>query len=193
MAIIEELRATIRSSGKSFNLLEAEIGLGRGVIGRFVKGQRDIGLETADKVAEYFGLHLCPTEEKLNRTAKRITAMREEAENAQSRLLKVQESLAVLLRVSEGAETGGAGIDPELLRRRKGAGKRSNVPTTVAAKATPPEGDQPSPDTSYGLMGRMPPGFHGQSYAPSVPIDGAPADHDETSARKGQKKGGSKG
>ncbi len=101
MAIIDELKAAIRASGKSYNQLETEIGLGRGIISRFVKGQRDIGLETAEKVAEYFGLHLCPTAEELERTAQRIANMREEAVIAQSRLLKVQESMAVLLRMSE--------------------------------------------------------------------------------------------
>ncbi len=101
MAIIDELKAAIQASGQSYNQLETEIGLGRGIISRFVKGQRDIGLETAEKVAEYFGLHLCPTEEELDRIAKRIAAMREEAETAQTRLMKVQESMAVLLRMTE--------------------------------------------------------------------------------------------
>ena len=100
MAVIEELKVAIRASGKSFNQLETEIGLGRGVLSRFVKGQRDIGLETAEKVAGYLGLYLCPTVEELDRTAERIAAMREEAENAQARLMKVQESLSVLLRMS---------------------------------------------------------------------------------------------
>jgi transcriptional regulator with XRE-family HTH domain len=99
MAIIDELKAAIRASGLSYNQLETEIGLGRGIISRFVKGQRDIGLETAEKVAEHFGLHLCPTAEELDRTAKRIAAMRKEAEEAQLQLLKVQESLGVLVRM----------------------------------------------------------------------------------------------
>jgi plasmid maintenance system antidote protein VapI len=101
MAIAAELKAAIDASKKSYNQLETEIGIGRGVIGRFVKGQRDIGLETAEKIAEYFGLHLCPTEEELDRTAQRIAAMREEAETAQTRLMKVQESMAILLRMGE--------------------------------------------------------------------------------------------
>jgi transcriptional regulator with XRE-family HTH domain len=100
MAIIDELRAAIRASGKSYNQLETDIGLGRGIISRFVKGQRDIGLETAEKIADYFELHLCVTDEELDRTAQRIAAMREEAENAQSRLMKAQESLSVLLRMT---------------------------------------------------------------------------------------------
>ena len=101
MAIVPELRAAIQASGKSYNQLEADIGPGRGLISRFVKGQRDIGLETAEKIAEYFGLHLCPTDEELDRIGQRIAAMREEAETAQTRLLKVQESMAVLLRMTE--------------------------------------------------------------------------------------------
>lgn len=100
MAIVPELRAAIQACGKSYNQLETEIGLGRGIISRFVKGQRDIGLETAEKIAEFFGLHLCVTEAELDRTAQRIAAMREEAENAQSRLMKAQESLSVLLRMT---------------------------------------------------------------------------------------------
>jgi transcriptional regulator with XRE-family HTH domain len=100
VAIILELRTAIQASGKSYNQLETEIGLGRGIISRFVKGQRDIGLETAEKIAEYFGLQLRLTEEELDRIAERIAAMKEEAETAQTRLLKVQESMAVLLRMT---------------------------------------------------------------------------------------------
>ena len=100
MAIISELKVVIQASGKSYNQLETEIGVGKGVISRFVKGQRDIGLETAEKIAQHFGLHLCPTEDELDRTAQRIAAMREEAENAQARLMKAQESLSVLLRMT---------------------------------------------------------------------------------------------
>ena len=101
MAIIAELRTAIQASGKSYNLLESEVGLGRGIISRFVKGQRDIGLETAEKIAEHFGLQLRLTEEELDRIAERIAAMKAEAETAQARLLKVQESMAVLLRMAE--------------------------------------------------------------------------------------------
>ena len=117
MAIIDELKAAIRATGKSFNQLEADIGLGRGIISRFVKGQRDIGLETAEKIAVYFGLHLCPTEEELDRIAERIASMREEAETAQTRLMKVQESMAVLLRMTEADHLRS---ESKLKRRSKG-------------------------------------------------------------------------
>jgi hypothetical protein len=100
VAIIPELRAAIQASGKSYNQLETEIGLARGIISRFVKAQRDIGLLTAEKIAEYFGLQLRLTDEELDRIAERIAAMKEEAETAQTRLLKVQESMAVLLRMT---------------------------------------------------------------------------------------------
>jgi transcriptional regulator with XRE-family HTH domain len=190
MAIIDELKAAIRASGQSYNHLETEIGLGRGIISRFVKGQRDVGLETAEKVAEYFGLYLCPTEAELDRTAERIAAMRLEAENAQSRLMKVQESLAVLLRVSEWSETDAAEIDPEILRGKTARLKRPKIPTAVASKAIPPSEEQPlsAPPHpgSTAVESQMPPGSNGQ------PFGGEPVANKETSARKGRVKQRSK-
>ena len=120
MAVIEELKLAIQATGKSFNGLENEIGIGRGVLSRFVKGQRDIGLETAEKISQHLGLNLCPTKAELDRTTKRITAMREEAENAQTRLMKVQESLSVLLRMSTQFDVDHLRPKTEGERRPKG-------------------------------------------------------------------------
>lgn len=50
------LREAIRNSGKTSYQLMAETGVSHGVILRFLKGERDIRMETADKLAVAVGL-----------------------------------------------------------------------------------------------------------------------------------------
>lgn len=52
----ELLRAAIRKSGKSCYELREETGVNHGVILRFLNGERDIRLETAEKLAGAVGL-----------------------------------------------------------------------------------------------------------------------------------------
>jgi plasmid maintenance system antidote protein VapI len=54
----ERLRSTIRKSGKPVYQLAKESGVAHPVIFRFLNGQRDIRLETADKLADALGLRL---------------------------------------------------------------------------------------------------------------------------------------
>ena len=52
----EGLRQALRNSGKTSYQLNEETGVNHGVILRFLKGERDIRLETAEKLAAAVGL-----------------------------------------------------------------------------------------------------------------------------------------
>jgi transcriptional regulator with XRE-family HTH domain len=54
----EKLRTAIRKSGKTVYRVAKESGVSHPVILRFMTGERDIRLETAEKLAAALGLHL---------------------------------------------------------------------------------------------------------------------------------------
>jgi transcriptional regulator with XRE-family HTH domain len=54
----ERLRTAIRKSGKTIYRIAVESGVAHPVILRFMSGERDIRLETAEKLAATLGLRL---------------------------------------------------------------------------------------------------------------------------------------
>jgi hypothetical protein len=56
MTLPDGLRLALKNSGKTSYQLMAETGVNHGVILRFMKGERDIRLETAEKLAAAVGL-----------------------------------------------------------------------------------------------------------------------------------------
>ncbi len=54
----EKLRAAIRKTGKSVYQVAKDSGVAHPVILRFLSGERDIRLETAEKLAQSLGLEL---------------------------------------------------------------------------------------------------------------------------------------
>jgi len=60
MPISDLLRRTIQDSGIPFLTLEKETGVLRQSVMRFVSGQTSLHLDSADKLATYFGLELRP-------------------------------------------------------------------------------------------------------------------------------------
>ena len=56
IALPDGLRQALTNSGKTSYQLMAETGVNHGVILRFMKGERDIRLETAEKLAAAVGL-----------------------------------------------------------------------------------------------------------------------------------------
>lgn len=60
LSITEALRDAIRESGLSFNRLEAETGVLRQSLMKFVRDEQSLRLDMADKLADYFGLELRP-------------------------------------------------------------------------------------------------------------------------------------
>ena len=53
-----QIRRAIRKSGLSLNQLAEETGVDDGVLSRFMRDERSITLETAEKLADYLGLEL---------------------------------------------------------------------------------------------------------------------------------------
>lgn len=53
-----KLRAGIKQSGKTIYRIAQESGVAHPIILRFLSGERDIRLETAEKLAATLGLHL---------------------------------------------------------------------------------------------------------------------------------------
>ena len=58
--IAETLKAAIEASGLPFLTLEQQTGVTRQSLMSFVKGERTLRLDMADKLADYFGLELRP-------------------------------------------------------------------------------------------------------------------------------------
>jgi transcriptional regulator with XRE-family HTH domain len=59
--LAEQLRAMIQQSGMSTRAVAAAVGMPQPVLQRFVAGDREnIRLDTADKLAEFFGVELRP-------------------------------------------------------------------------------------------------------------------------------------
>lgn len=58
MTVSEQLKKAILSSKKTRYAIAVGSGVDHAVLRRFLKGERDIKLQTADKLAEYFGLNL---------------------------------------------------------------------------------------------------------------------------------------
>jgi len=56
--IPQKLRTAIKEAGKSIYQVAKDSGVAHPVILRFVSGERDIRLETAEKLAESLGLEL---------------------------------------------------------------------------------------------------------------------------------------
>lgn len=61
--LTETLRAAVNESPLSFQALERETGVLRQVLMKFARGESGLRLESADKLAEFFGLTLAPRQE----------------------------------------------------------------------------------------------------------------------------------
>ena len=62
MSLSDTIRNAVLASGLSQRQIEEETSLGRGLLARFLSGERDIQLSTADRLADYFGLTLAPAD-----------------------------------------------------------------------------------------------------------------------------------
>ena len=60
----ELIRDAIRRDGRSVYRLALDCGVNQGVLGRFVRGERDMNLRTAEKVCRALGLELRPVRGK---------------------------------------------------------------------------------------------------------------------------------
>jgi plasmid maintenance system antidote protein VapI len=64
LTMAEQLRRAIRESGQPITAVARGSGIPQPVLHRFVKGERDLTLRTAEKLLVYFGLELRPVERK---------------------------------------------------------------------------------------------------------------------------------
>ena len=62
--LTETLRKAISDSGVTFYRIANDTGLDFMVVTRFYRGERDLRLETAQKLCDYFGLELRPKEKR---------------------------------------------------------------------------------------------------------------------------------
>ena len=62
--LVEELRAAIRSSGESLNHLGERAGVGRDRLSRFLRGERGLNLEAAEKLCRALGLRLMKAQDR---------------------------------------------------------------------------------------------------------------------------------
>jgi plasmid maintenance system antidote protein VapI len=60
LTIADRLRQAVRASGQTVNAVAVGAGVPQPVLFRFVSGERDLTLRTAQKLADYFGLELRP-------------------------------------------------------------------------------------------------------------------------------------
>ena len=58
MALQDQLRQAIQNSGLSLYRIAKESGVAYQVLHRFARGERDLTLETATRLADYFGMRL---------------------------------------------------------------------------------------------------------------------------------------
>ncbi|MGO8751571.1 MAG: helix-turn-helix domain-containing protein [Thermoguttaceae bacterium] len=74
MSLSDELREAIRAYDGTVYAISKATGVCHPVIGRFLRGERDLYLATADKLAEFFGLGLLPkTIEKIGKAPQKAT------------------------------------------------------------------------------------------------------------------------
>lgn len=56
----DRLRKAVRDSKKTVNAIAVESKISQPILYRFMAGERDLKLRTAQKLADYFGLELGP-------------------------------------------------------------------------------------------------------------------------------------
>lgn len=58
VSLSTDLRQAIENSGQSLYFIARETGIDHAVLGRFVRGERDLRLTTAEKLSDYFRMRL---------------------------------------------------------------------------------------------------------------------------------------
>jgi transcriptional regulator with XRE-family HTH domain len=63
-ALVIQIREAMRASGRSLRDLEKATGISRGLLSRFLRGERDMTLTTAAPLLEALGLTIVPQKPK---------------------------------------------------------------------------------------------------------------------------------
>jgi transcriptional regulator with XRE-family HTH domain len=83
--VVEQLRQAIRGSGQTLNQLSQRCGVGRDRLSRFLRGERDLTLEAAEKVCRVLRLELSPCTRASDQPAEKVEAGRVEPLSRQKR------------------------------------------------------------------------------------------------------------
>jgi transcriptional regulator with XRE-family HTH domain len=114
MSLSETIRNAVLISGLSQRQIEEETGLGRGLLARFLSGERDIQLSTADRLADYFGLTLAPADSTNKLLLHVLSEVRHMSEKARdSAILTVEELDALRRRLSLSQSGPIVGVEME--------------------------------------------------------------------------------
>ena len=64
LSLSDELRQAVERSGLSRYSIWQQTGIDQGSMSKFVDGERGLGMESLDKLAELLGLHICTADAK---------------------------------------------------------------------------------------------------------------------------------
>ncbi len=67
MSLSDELRQAVERSGQSRYSIWQQTGIDQGSLSKFMDGERGLGLESIDKLADLLGLHICTADAKPRR------------------------------------------------------------------------------------------------------------------------------
>jgi hypothetical protein len=67
LSLSDELRQAIGRSGVSRYSIWQQTGIDQGSLSKFMDGERGLGIESIDKLADLLGLHICTADAKRSR------------------------------------------------------------------------------------------------------------------------------
>lgn len=67
LSLSDELRQAVERSGLSRYSICQQTGIDQGSMSKFLAGERGLGIESIDKLAELLGLHICTADAKRSR------------------------------------------------------------------------------------------------------------------------------
>ena len=67
LSLSDELRQAIERSGVSRYSIWQQTGIDQGSLSKFMDGERGLGMESIDKLADLLGLHICTADAKRSR------------------------------------------------------------------------------------------------------------------------------
>lgn len=68
LSLSDELRQAIERSGVSRYSIWQQTGIDQGSLSKFMDGERGLGMESIDKLADLLGLHICTADAKSRRS-----------------------------------------------------------------------------------------------------------------------------
>jgi len=67
LSLSDELRQAVERSGVSRYSIWQQTGIDQGSLSKFMEGERGLGMESIDKLADLLGLHICTADAKPRR------------------------------------------------------------------------------------------------------------------------------